>query len=479
MIRQLIREMLITEEVYGKQAVIYHNSRSPPKDFMRFLLNDDFKFGNVGGKSIGNGLHCTWDPNGIQTHYGSYIYKFKVNLYGFICYDRDIARLVYGEEISPADQAELLGLDPKLIDYLRYSNSYEGGISAIGRIKGFVSARRMVLVYDPSICIPVGYRKIDETSWKPLDKESIRQLYQDDVKSELSDPEVFDEKYSDIVKNSAFDRWDPKKHNKRLYDISFHSRSAVAKLQKMSFTGNVEVEETLDLSNTQVAKLPSGLKVKGLLDLRNTRITSLPAGLEAGVLDLRGTRVTSLPANLKVGILDLGGTQITSLPADLEVGHLKLGNSQVTEIPAGLEVMQLTLGNSRVTELPAGFEVGNLDLSNSQITALPADLKVRILKLSNSQVTELPAGLEVLRLDLSNSRVVSLPNGLKVHGDLVLSNTQIETLPSDIIVNGNIIATNTRITSLPSVSNQVAVPARRAKNVMPVITDDDIMDIFS
>ena len=68
----------------------------------------------------------------------------------------------------------------------------------------------------------------------------------------------------------------------------------------------------LDLSNTPIQSLPSGLEVGGYLDLVGSPIQSLPTGLEVGDdLDLTRTPIQSLPTGLKVGgELDLSNTPI-------------------------------------------------------------------------------------------------------------------------------------------------------------------------
>jgi hypothetical protein len=69
----------------------------------------------------------------------------------------------------------------------------------------------------------------------------------------------------------------------------------------------------LDLSFTQISKLPQGLKVGGNLNLYNTEITQLPQDLQVGGdLDLDYTPITKMPQGLKVGgDLDLEFTPIS------------------------------------------------------------------------------------------------------------------------------------------------------------------------
>ena len=109
-------------EVYGSQAVVYHGSRTPPDIFIPAIMSDTFEPGKGSGDMYGKGLYCVYDLEKTQTssgNYGDYIYKFKVNLYGFICFDSDVAKLVYGEPLLPFEQGEKLGLRKDIIDRLK------------------------------------------------------------------------------------------------------------------------------------------------------------------------------------------------------------------------------------------------------------------------------------------------------------------------------------------------------------------------
>ena len=104
----------------------------------------------------------------------------------------------------------------------------------------------------------------------------------------------------------------------------------------------------LDLSNTDIKRLPNSLKkVGGNLWLNDTSITSLPDGLTVrGYLDLRNTPITSLPDGLTVGGgLDLSSTQITSLPDGLIVGgNLYLRNTPLSQTHTEEQIRQMTPG---------------------------------------------------------------------------------------------------------------------------------------
>ena len=85
----------------------------------------------------------------------------------------------------------------------------------------------------------------------------------------------------------------------------------------------------LDLSNTPITSLPSGLNVGGGLDLNGTSLTSLPSGLQVGGdLILNNTKITSLPSDLKVG----GGLYLGSTPLSK-----KYNREEIKQIVPGVE----------------------------------------------------------------------------------------------------------------------------------------------
>ena len=390
MIRQLIREMLLTERVYGAQAVVYHGSKAPPDVFVPALLDDMFTPGEGDGDMYGKALYCVYDLEGTKTEagdYGKYIYKFKVNLYGFICFDPDVAQLVYKRPLTPVEQAQELGLDETLIEQLKGIRIESGFTSDTalpaskflkGKVKGLIftgsTDGRVAAVYDQTIAVPFAWKRVSDKSWTAIDKSSLKPA----------------------LKKSALGDWEAEKYD-------FDPVALLAKLSKLPVDKRV-VKGKLDLSNNaMIASLPAGLKVGGSLDLSGTGITSLPAGLQVGGdLNLSYTKITSLPDGLKVGgDLEIYGCRnITSLPVDLQVGgSLYLKGTSITSLPAGLKVgLNLDLSyNTNITSLPAGLQVGGeLYLNNTMITSLPADLQVGgDLNLNNTGIRLLPAGLQV------------------------------------------------------------------------------------
>ena len=367
MIRQLIREMLLTERVYGAQAVVYHGSETAPEIFIPALLDDTFDPGQGSGAMYGKGLYTVYDVEGTKTafgEYGDYVYKFKINLYGFICFDPDVAQLVYKRPLTPVEQAQELGLDEALIEKLKMihiepgftsESAYAASKFLKGKVKGLIFTGRhdgrVALVYDSTVAVPFAWKRVSDKSWSNIDKSSLKPA----------------------LRKSALGDWEAEK-----YDI--------------------DPEALL----TRITSLPVDKRtIKGNLNLSGISITSLPAGLQVGGnLTLYGSSITSLPADLQVGgNLNLSYTKITSLPADLKVGgDLELHYTSVTSLPDGLQVGgDLILSYTNITSLPADLKVGgNFDLRDTKITSLPADLKVGgNLILSYTKITSLPDGLHV------------------------------------------------------------------------------------
>jgi hypothetical protein len=120
MIRNLIREFILQEEVFGAQAFVYHGSKVDPTDLIPAFLNNQFIPG--GGDYYGKGLYAVYDLESGRTgsgFYGPFIYKLKVNLYGFISFDPDVTKLIYKRDLEPWQQAEEVGADTSIVEALK------------------------------------------------------------------------------------------------------------------------------------------------------------------------------------------------------------------------------------------------------------------------------------------------------------------------------------------------------------------------
>ena len=196
-------------------------------------------------------------------------------------------------------------------------------------------------------------------------------------------------------------------------------------------------EGNLNLSYSNITKLPNDLYVSGELDLRGCKqLEKLPNNLYVKYsLDIIGCdQLTELPDKLHVGNhLDLRNLQITNLPNELYVGGLLvLKNTpldNMTEMPTGVKVKQGVLFSNFY--LPKGeFKAHEGDLDLSHLTYIEA----------------LPKGLHVMGgLNLHNTGIESLPEDLVVDGDLILTETEIFSLPKGLQVGGDLFIGGTNI----------------------------------
>ena len=189
-LRSIIREALLNEEVFGAQAFVYHGSRTGPEKFLPMFLEDKFDPGQGAGSMYGRGLYTVYDLKGTNTErgrYGPFIYKFKINLNGFIIFDADVTRLVYKRDITPAEQAKSLGLDRATVNFLgvldqdeKWSSDQAKDVQAFlkGKVKGIVFTGRndgkVAVIYDAGVALLVGWKEVDDESFQPVDKEAMK-----------------------------------------------------------------------------------------------------------------------------------------------------------------------------------------------------------------------------------------------------------------------------------------------------------------
>ncbi len=139
----------------------------------------------------------------------------------------------------------------------------------------------------------------------------------------------------------------------------------------------------LDLSSTNVVKLPHGIRVLGQLNLSDcSRLEELPEGLKTGTLLLRNcVSLEALPENLVADFLDASGcVSLAHWPesAQVSIGAINLRNARSLEkLPVLGPVSTLNLaGCTGISQLAEGTVVTSwLDIGGSAIRELPASLK--------------------------------------------------------------------------------------------------------
>lgn len=118
------KEWLITEDVYGKLATVFH--RTPKLENVKNIAKNGFDldlWGKSGGRTIdgsrtkgprGEGIYATFTlpsqfKNRVRTNmsiYGNFIIKCLVNLDSFIVFDKEMAQKVHGTNWQIKDQLE-------------------------------------------------------------------------------------------------------------------------------------------------------------------------------------------------------------------------------------------------------------------------------------------------------------------------------------------------------------------------------------
>lgn len=370
-----IRQVL-QEEVFGAQAFVYHGTDAQPKELIPVLLGDQLAPGKRGGAMYGKGLYTVYDLAGSQTEeglYGQYIYKLKVNLYGFIIFDPDVALKVYKKPLTPLEQAELLGYDdsvkkalakvkpPK--DEITSDAAYKASKTLSGKVKGIAftgqNDGRVAVIYDASVAVPVAWQDYVKGKWNPVDRESL--------KGSLS--------------RSAMDEWEPGKYT---------GAALLNKLAKMSELPPESrvIQGDLDLTNVQQGvsanALPDNLHVTGNMTMpRNNSIRTTPANLRVdGNLDMLNS-VARIKPGLVVGGNLLVPSNVKSLPINLSVGKdLYLVFSEIQNLPKGLRVGgDLNMQNTPIKTLPPDIQVGGRIFTNKSdldLEAVREDLKPKL-----------------------------------------------------------------------------------------------------
>jgi len=290
LLRSLIRETLLFEEVYGAQAIVYHGTRVNAQKLISALLDDTFDAGRGEGSLYGKGLYAVYDLDGSETaagSYGSKIIKLKLNLYGYIIFDPDVALKVYKAPLSIVEQAEMLRLDKEIIEKLKKIDTSTSEFTSDaaftaskflkGRVKGLVYTGRddgrCVVIYDPTTAVPVAWKPVKRKKWTPVDRESIKSS----------------------LRRSASGDWQEEKYE--IDPVKLLRQLSKKPVEERIINGDIDIS-----GNEEITSLPPGLKITGSLHMWNSHIKEFPENLEVkrGIY-MYGTKIDSLPKSLNVG----------------------------------------------------------------------------------------------------------------------------------------------------------------------------------
>ena len=472
-VRHAIREMLLQERVFGAQAFIYHGSRAEPDVFIDAILNDTFRPGMGSGAMYGKGLYAVHDLEGTATakgEYGDYIYKLRVNLYGYISFDDDVTSLIYGRAMPPSEQARLVKAPKDVIEALQkydvpmpdemFSSvrAHPASKNLKGLVKGLVFTGRhdgrVVVVYDVSTTTPFAWKLAKDSKWTRVDSERVKKS---------------------LVKNLSGE-FQPEKYDQAKTDVHL----ALKKLRRMPPNMRIHDGDLL-LSGEGITSLPDNLTVNGYLYLDNNPITQLPENLTVnGNLYLQHNAITKIPASLVVnGTLNINGSGVQEIEPGATMNTLSVSdNTTLSTIPDGVNIkFMISIHDSSVASLPQNLSnLESIDIMRSPITAFPSGMRLRYFRIHGSNIQNLPDDLSVTQLELKDTLITELPDSLRVHADLAVVNTPLKKLPNNLILK-SLIAVNTDLTELPAglrVRGHVNV---RGSKITSVPDDAEIGDI--
>jgi len=201
---------------------------------------------------------------------------------------------------------------------------------------------------------------------------------------------------------------------------------------------NIHVKHELDLTNTGIGKLPSGLVVTNILDASDNGIKKIPAVVVTGDGILHVNRNYSIDMEIDPDIdvksLYMQKCSIHFLPKlnknsrEIEVD---LSGSSIGGIDPDFEAYELDLSDCKIQHLPKLPNVKKLTLSGIKVDSMEIDPSTRFLDLSGMKLNKLPA-LHLQNFVCSNGTINKIDPNFKVDGELILSGTSIKKLPDNL-----------------------------------------------
>jgi hypothetical protein len=303
----------LSEQVFGKQAFVYHGTSAKPDKFIPAVLGDRLVPG--GSDQYGRGLYTVfeddYDTKTFKGQYGHNLYKLKVNLDGFVIFDPEACKKVYGKVLTIGEQLKMMGKESaieELIDdhkddtefdvekdlnndlpndvnwwnlqVMKYKDVLQRHVK--GLMFGTKTEGKVAVIYDPSIVVPASYADLPIGGINPERAKAMKPEYAKSYLAPQWQP-VERGKLKPAIQRSASGEFTPGR---------FHSNYnwKLLKQGKAKFEGNLDLSKYKDRKsfpndsplpdNLEVGgnlyvngwwsdgpKLPKGLKVHGDLDI--------------------------------------------------------------------------------------------------------------------------------------------------------------------------------------------------------------------
>lgn len=436
--KQLKIKLLLTEEVFGGEAFVYHGSRLSPEQFIPIFLNKKFEPGQGAGAMYGKGLYTVYSLDNTKTlsgGYGNYIYKFKVNLHEFIVFDPNIALLVYKKPLKPSEQARLLNLNSKIIKLLQrieeksHDMTSDMAIQASsflkGTVKGIIFSGRIdgevAVIYDANVATLISYTNLKENNeqiiWNKLDKELIKNYIRTNNETDYNRYNQKNLATKNLFKILTFNDKSPEE---RVIEDEFNYFESFALLRKLTqnnlkFLEKFKYEEYFSWFTGFT--LPESIRFKeNVIFFTNRHVDkdfinsfNMPNNMTVDkTLFISQMPYEDLPKGLTVNTLQASHTpKRFIIPPDFKCNNL-IGEKSNFIFDPTIENFKAD-GNIIITE-------------NKNLKALPNNLAVggSLLLNDNIRLKTLPENLTVgIDLDITGTKILTLPESLKVGGRII------------------------------------------------------------
>ena len=203
---------LINEAIYGKTAIVYHGSRTPPDELIKSFNAGGFQPGAGAGGLYGMGLYTVYDDKDLfvshtgKGDYGPHVYKFKTNLNNFLALNEDTCKLVHGQILTVRQQLEKIKgtkIQIRDIENSNMSQLLDRPLSPKDELTGPIAKELSVylmndlvgmlfrggndgyvcLIFDDANTFPIAYASVEEVqaagtiknvNWEKIDKADIK-----------------------------------------------------------------------------------------------------------------------------------------------------------------------------------------------------------------------------------------------------------------------------------------------------------------
>jgi hypothetical protein len=212
MIKNLLREALMVENLTKGSFIVYHRTNTDPNKF-----NMGFLSGGGAGSLYGKGLYTCYDLNeqlkpGMLNQYGPYIVKFNImSTNNFIIFDINEAKKIYGQKFNLLEQLKkilkgeynryylkndkiLKELDSKLMNgEFNNTSDIAFSFSRLPNINNMVNGLiftgendgKVLVLFNLDIANPISYSIDNGNKWVNIKDSSSYQIGKDTRSSDL------------------------------------------------------------------------------------------------------------------------------------------------------------------------------------------------------------------------------------------------------------------------------------------------------